>query len=200
MAKEVTRRKTDGRAQHSQVRNLKGQKPLPAIPNTDSSPKLVDTSCNNAVQSEEFNAGMATTSKNLAGSNSSQVLTCNNCVLENSASLHSPCKYKWLKSSQQLMHITGRSNLVPTPYCPYSLNSRLLCTDTLKRRHPQRNLRVGKEQSSPSKKYDQTLTLFIKNSKYVKQLPPIDLYNCFEKDQFRPTCPTPVSPPPSPEI
>ena len=205
MAKEVTRKNTNDRAQHSLVRNLKGQKPLPAIPPTDNSPNHVDISCNNAAQYEEFNARMATTKISLAGFNSSQALTCDNCELENSASLHSPCKHKWVKSSQQLMHMTRRSNLVPTPYCSCSSNSRSLCTDKLKRKHPQRNLRFGQsskieDQSSPSRKYDQTLTLFIKNSKYVKQLPPISAYNCFEKHPFRPTCPTPVSPPPSPQI
>ena len=182
--REFPRRKPNDRASHLPVSNLKGQKPLPAI---------IDTPSINSIQHS--------TSNRLKGFNTGPELNCSKCGVENSASSYVQSKYKWIKTSQQLIHRTGQMDLASSLRLSDSSKMRSIFADKLMSANKTKSIHknIGANPLTRTEKADKSPDFFVKNSKCVRQLPPIDMYKYLEDVPFRPACPTPVSPPLSPQ-
>ena len=193
---EYTQRVHNGRVQQSTVSNFKGQKPLPAIPYTDPCRKFANPPSNTTVHRGELGMTVAGMSNEKTDSDEDLAMMC-----DNSASPRSPYKYKWVKSSQQLMHSTGKPSVVPAPYQSTRSRTGPFFINKLMRTQQTKNLYMSQGTSSLSRtsKKDESPTFFVKNSKCIRQLPPIDMYQYLEEYPYRPSCPTPVSPPSSPQ-
>ena len=197
---ELTRSVLNGRTQQPTASNFKGQKPLPAIPYTDSCRKFANPSSSTSVHHGELNVKTASM-KNDKTYPDEGFAVCNDCSPDQSASSHSPYKYKWVKSSQRLTQATGKPGIATDLYHSTSSRTGPFFINKLMRTQQTKNLYMRQGASSVSKmsKKDQSPNLLVKNSKCIRQLPPIDMYQYLEECPFRPSCPTPVSPPSSPQ-
>ena len=184
--------KATNRLHHSQASNLKGQKPLPAIRYKDNSPvSSASSSCH------PFN--LETSSITKAASKGLAVKQ-SKCGLENLATSQTSYKYKWIRNAERVLQRTDKSDIDLEHSIPRSSTTMPKLTDNPRARQHMKSILLNKK-TSPiirTSTNDQAPTFFVKNSKCVRQLPPLDLYNCIDEVSFRPACPTPASPPPSP--